>query len=126
MSTWTARAKVAISQKGPSGTAKTDETLVLGLSSVSSVPTGAVCQTPYRHLTVLKVPFSGKLEELDVEPSAKEPAVTNTKQVESHTLESKPIFIGTVRPPGLSPKLLAASIALDAYIAATMRSSEKK
>ncbi len=126
MSTWTARAKAAISQKGPSGTAKTDETLVLGLSSVSSVPTGAVCQTPYRHPTVLKVPSSGKLEELDVEPWAKEPAVSNTKQAESQTLESKPIDIGTVRPPGLSPKLLAASIALDAYIAATMRSSEKK
>lgn len=126
MGTWTARAKAAILQTGPSGTAKTDETLVVGLSSVSSVPTGAVCQTPYRQSTVLKVPSSGKLEELDVEPSAKEPVVTNTKQAESQKSENKPIEIGTVRPPGLSPKLLAASIALDAYIAATVRSSEQK
>ena len=46
MSTWAARAKAAISQKCQGGTAKTDETPVFGLSSVSSVPTEA--QKPQR------------------------------------------------------------------------------
>jgi hypothetical protein len=72
MSTWAARAKAAISQKGQDGTAKTDETPVFGLSSVSSVPTGAVCQTPDRLLSVLAVPAPPVFENLDAVPAATE------------------------------------------------------
>jgi len=36
------------------------------------------------------------------------------------TLRQTVQHIGTIRPPGLTPKLLAASLALDAWIAAAM------
>ena len=118
MSTWAARAKAAISQKGQGGTAKTDETLVFGLSSVSSVPTGAVCQTPDRLLSVLAVPTPPVFEKRDVVPAANEPAPTTTVTAVLTESGNKLIDIGTVRPPGLSPLLLAASLALDASISA--------
>jgi hypothetical protein len=121
MSTWAARAKAAISQKGLCGTAKTDENPVFGLSSVSSVPTEAVCQTPDRLLSVLAVPTPPVFEKRDVEPAAaNDPAPAPTTTVQAVIAESvnKLIDIGTVRPPGLSPLLLAASLALDASISA--------
>jgi len=121
MSTWAARAKAAISQKGQGGTAKTDETPVFGLSSVSSVPTGAICQTPDRLLSVLAVPTPPVFEKRDVEPAAaNDPASAPTTTVQAVIAETvnKLIDIGTVRPPGLSPLLLAASLALDASISA--------
>ena len=118
MSTWAARAKAAISQNGLDGTAKTDETPVFGLSSVSSVPTGAVCQTPDRLLSVLAVPAPPVFEKFDVVPAANEPASTTTVQAVFAESGNKLIDIGTVRPPGLSPLLLDASLALDASIAA--------
>ena len=125
MSTWAARAKAAISQKGQGGTAKTDETPGFGLSSVSSVPTGADCQTPDRLLSVLAVPTPPVFEKRDVEPAAANdpalattPAPTTTVQAVIAETVNKLIDIGTVRPPGLSPLLLAASLALDASISA--------
>ncbi len=118
MSTWAARAKAAISQKGQGGTAKTDETLVFGLSSVSSVPTEAVCQTPDGLLSVLAVPAPPVFEKRDVVPAAIEPTPTTTVQAVITESGNKLIDIGTVRPPGLSPLLLAASLALDASISA--------
>lgn len=130
MSTWAARAKAAISQKGQDGTAKTDETPVFGLSSVSSVPTGAVCQTPDRLLSVLAVPAPPVFEKSDGDPAAaNDPALAPTTTVQAVIAETgnKLIDIGTVRPPGLSPLLLAASLALDAQIAAAdqFRNSDK-
>jgi hypothetical protein len=119
MSTWAARAKAAISQKGQDGTAKTDETPVFGLSSVSSVPTRAVCQTPDRLLSVLAVPAPPVFEKCDVVPAANEPTPTTTMQAVFTETGNRLIDIGTVRPPGLSPLLLAASLALDASISAT-------
>lgn len=118
MSNWAARAKAAILGQGLSGTAKTDETPVFGLSSVSTVPTGAVCQTPDRLLSVLAVPTPPVFEKLDVEPAANDPAPTTTVQVAFINSGNKLIDIGTVRPPGLTPLLLAASLALDASISA--------
>lgn len=72
MSTWADRAKAAISQKGQNGTAKTDETPVPGLSSVSSVATGAVFQTPERLSSVLAVPPPAVLEKHDFSTEAVE------------------------------------------------------
>lgn len=118
MSTWAARAKAAISQMGQGGTAKTDETPVFGLSSVSSVPTGAVCQTPDGLLSVLAVPAPPVFEKRNIEPAANEPTPTTTVQAVFTEAGNKLIDIGTVRPPGLSPLLLAASLALDASISA--------
>lgn len=46
MITWAERAKAAISQSGPHGTAKTDETSVLWLLTVSSVRSVAVSAMP--------------------------------------------------------------------------------
>lgn len=118
MSTWAARAKAAISGQGLGGTAKTDETPVFGLSSVSTVPTGHVCQTPDRLLSVLAVPTPPVFEKLDVAPAANDPASTTTVQAVIAKSEKNLIDIGTVRPPGQSPLLLAASFALDASISA--------
>lgn len=127
MSTWAARAKAAISQKGLGGTAKTDETPVFGLSSVSSVPTRVVCQTPDRLLSVLAVPTPPVFEKRDGDPAANDPAPTTTVRPVFTESGNKPIDIGTVRPPDLTPKLLAASLALDAQIAAAdqFRNSDK-
>lgn len=119
MSTWAARAKAAISKAGQDGTAKTDETTVRGLSSVSSVPNGADSQMPDRLLSVLAVPTPAVLEKFVVLEAANCPGPTTTPQVACAQTTSGPIDIGTVRPPGLSPFLLAASLALDAAISAS-------
>ena len=118
MSTWAARAKAAISQKGRDSTAITDEIPVFGLSSVSSVPTGVVCQTPDRLLSVLAVPIPPVFEKLDVELAANDPVPITTVRAAFTESVSKLIDISTVRPPGLSPLLLAASLALDTSISA--------
>lgn len=114
MSTWAARAKAAISKAGQDCTAKTDETPVSGLSSVSSVPNCADRQMPDRLLSVLAVPTPAVLEKFVVVEAANCPSPTTTPQAASAQTTSGPIDIGTVRPPGLSPFLLAASLALDA------------
>ena len=65
MSTWAARAKAAISQKGQNGTAKTDETAALRLLAVSAVPTEAVSAKPEQLSSVLAVPSPAVLEKHD-------------------------------------------------------------
>jgi hypothetical protein len=62
---WAERAKAAISQTGLSGTAKTDETVVLRLLAVSSVPSEAVSSLPGGLSTVLAVPCPAILEKHD-------------------------------------------------------------
>ena len=62
MITWAERAKAAISQKGQSGTAKTDETAVSRLLAVSSVPTEAVSAMSEGLSSVLAVPSPAILE----------------------------------------------------------------
>lgn len=56
MISWAERAKVAIGQKGQYRTAKTDESLETGVSSVSSVGFGATFTSPERLSSVLAVP----------------------------------------------------------------------
>lgn len=62
MSSWAARAKAAISETGQGGTAKTDETAISRLLSVSAVPTVAVPAMPERLSSVLAVPAPAVLE----------------------------------------------------------------
>lgn len=80
MSTWAARAKAAISQKGLGGTAKTDKTPVFGLLAVLAVPTGADFQAPAGLSSVLAVPTPPVFEKRDIEPAANEPVATTTVQ----------------------------------------------
>ena len=65
MITWAERAKAAISQKGRSGTVKTDETAVSRLLAVSAVATEAVSAKPEQLSTVLAVPSPAVLEKHD-------------------------------------------------------------
>lgn len=65
MITWAERAKAAISQKGQSATAKTDETAVSRLVAVSSVPTEAISALPERLSSVLAVPSPAVFEKSD-------------------------------------------------------------
>lgn len=65
MITWAERAKAAISQKGRSGTVKTDETAVSRLLTVSTVATGAVSAMPEGLSSVLAVPSPAVLEKHD-------------------------------------------------------------
>ncbi len=65
MITWTERAKAAISQKGQTGTAKTDKTTILRLLAVSSVPTEAVSAKPEGLSSVLAVPSHAVMEKHD-------------------------------------------------------------
>ena len=62
MISWAERAKAAISQKGQSGTAKTDETAISRLLAVSAVPTVAASAMPELLSSVLAVPSPGILE----------------------------------------------------------------
>ena len=62
MITWAERAKAAISQKGQGGTAKTDETPVLSVLAVSSVPAEATSALPDGLSTVLAVRSPAVLE----------------------------------------------------------------
>jgi hypothetical protein len=119
MSTWAARAKAAISKTSQDATAKTDETPVGGLSSVSSVQNGADHQMPDRLLSVLAVPTPAVLEKFVVVEAANCPGPTTTPKAACAQTTSAPIDIGTLRPPDLSPFLLAASLALDASICAS-------
>ena len=65
MITWAERAKAAISQKGRSGTVKTDETAVSRLLAVSAVATEAVSTKLEQLSTVLAVPSPAALEKHD-------------------------------------------------------------
>ena len=65
MITWAERAKAAISQKGQSGTAKTDETAISRLLAVSAVPTVAASAMTERLSAVLAVPPPAILEKHD-------------------------------------------------------------
>ena len=65
MITWAERAKAAISQRGPNGTVKTDETAVSRLLAVSAVPTEAVSEMPGQLSSVLAVPSPAVLEKHD-------------------------------------------------------------
>ena len=65
MITWVERAKAAISQKSQDGTAKTDETPVVGLLSVSSGPAGAIFKWENRLSSALAVPPPAVLEKYD-------------------------------------------------------------
>jgi hypothetical protein len=65
MITWAERAKAAISQKGRSGTVKTDETVVSRLLAVSAVATGAASAMPEGLSSVLAVPSPAVLEKHD-------------------------------------------------------------
>lgn len=65
MISWAERAKAAISQKGLSGTAKTDETVALRLLAVSAVATEAVSAKPEQLSSVLAVPSPAVLEKND-------------------------------------------------------------
>ncbi len=65
MTTWAQRAKAAISQTGQTRTAKTDESRVLGVLSVSSVPAGAILEWKKRLSSVLAVPPPAVLEKHD-------------------------------------------------------------
>jgi hypothetical protein len=65
MISWAERAKAAISQKGQSGTAKTDETAISRLLAVSAVPTVAASAMPELLSSVLAVPSPAILEKHD-------------------------------------------------------------
>jgi hypothetical protein len=65
MITWAERAKVAISQTGQNGPAKTDETAVSRLLAVSSVPAVAVSAMSETLSSVLAVPSPTILEKHD-------------------------------------------------------------
>jgi hypothetical protein len=65
MITWAERAKAAISQMSQHGTAKTDETAVFRLMTVSSVPTKAISALPERLSSVLTVPTPAVLKKYD-------------------------------------------------------------
>ena len=62
MITWAERAKAAISQRGPNGTVKTDETAVSRLLAVSAVHTEAISAMPEGLSSVLAVPSPAILE----------------------------------------------------------------
>ncbi len=108
MSSWTERARKALSQNGQYGTAKTDETTVSRLMAVSSVPTKAVCQKPDRLSSVLTVPAGPVLEKLDTEAAANDSAFT-TKVQEDFRKD---------RLSGMPPARKAASMTRDASIVA--------
>jgi hypothetical protein len=65
MITWAERAKAAISQKGQSGTVKTDETAVSRLLAVSAVPIVAASAMPKPLSSVLAVAYPTILEKHD-------------------------------------------------------------
>jgi hypothetical protein len=65
MITWAERAKAAISQKGQSGTVKTDETAVSRLLAVSAVPIVAASAMPKPLSSVLAVTSPTILEKYD-------------------------------------------------------------
>ncbi len=103
MTSWTERLRREFLKTEGVPTDKTDKTPIWGLSSVSSVPPSAVFENSDGLSSVLSVPTPLVFEKQDVGPAAND-AVN-----------------GTRRPPGLSPKLLAASLALDAQIEAQDR-----
>ncbi len=70
MRTWAERAKAAISRKGQRGTVKTDETPVLRLLAVSSVPFEAISSLPGRLSSVLAVPSPDELAKHDSSTAA--------------------------------------------------------
>jgi hypothetical protein len=72
MITWAERAKAAISQSGPHGTAKTDETSVLRLLTVSSVRSVAVSAMPEGVSSVLAVHTPAVLEKHESSTSVTE------------------------------------------------------
>lgn len=120
MSTWAQRAKVHFSQTRQNSTTETTER-VCDFSQTRPKHTTETTETPL--LTVLTVQ-SGRIREKhdfsnQTDTAANDPTVTIT------TVQTKPpadsasgvlIGIGTIRPAGLSAKLLAASLALDAQI----------
>lgn len=65
MITWAERAKAAISKTALCGTAKTDETAIAKLLTVSSAPTAVVSAMPETLSSVLAVPSSTILEKHD-------------------------------------------------------------
>ena len=109
MSTWANRARAHFLQERQTSTAETAETPLL---TVLAVQSGRSCE---KH----DIQKQGQA-------AANDPAPTATVQGDLPTLDIKGlpttpvdgavIDIGTVRPPGLSAKLLAASMALDAQI----------
>jgi len=72
MITWAERARAAISQKGQNGTAKTDETAVARLLTVSAVAIEAVSAMPEGLSSVLAVPSPAVLEKHDSSIAARE------------------------------------------------------
>jgi len=110
MSTWAQRARAHFLQERQNSTTETTET---PLSMVLTVQSGRFCE---KH----NIQNQGDLA------AANDPTTTTTVQVNSPTPDMQGLpttptdttvaSIGTVRPPGLSAKLLAASMALDAQI----------
>ena len=90
MTTWAKRAKEHFSQKGQNSTTETTETPLLGVLTVQS------------GRSYEKHDFSNQ--------AANDPTPSTTVQA----LPPTDGAVATVRPAGLSPKLLAASLALDA------------
>jgi len=128
MSTWAERAKTHFSQKRQNGTAETAKRVC----DFSQERQNSTAETAERGvLAVLAVPFWHKREKHDfsnqAETAANDPTLTTTATADlSTTVDTigKPLpsadttlaDIGTVRPAGLTPALMAASRALDARI----------
>jgi len=109
---WAQRAKTHFSQKGQNSTTETTETPLL---TVLTVLSGRVCE---------KHDFSNQAQSAanDPTPTTKVQAdlspIGDTKGLPTPPADGVLIDIGTARPPGLTPALLAASLALDAQIQA--------
>lgn len=133
MSKWAQRAKAHFSQTRQNCTTETTESPCVFLQEHPK-RTIETTETP---LSVVLTVQSGRFREKhdfpdQVDAAANDPALTTTVQADLSAIadiEGKPttpadsasgavIDIGTVRPPGLTPALLAASLALDAEIQA--------
>ena len=108
MTTWAKRAKEHFSQKGQNSTTETTETHLDFLQERQNSTTETT-ETPL--LGVLTVQSGRSYEKHDFSnQAANDPTPSTTVQA----LPPTDGAVATVRPAGLSPKLLAASLALDA------------
>ena len=120
MSSWAQRARAHFSEECKKSTTETTERPHV-FSGVHPEHTTETTETPLSMvLTVQSGRFCENHEVVNqAVPAANDPAPTPTKAAVLPPADIGTVMdIGTIRPPGLSAKLLAASLALDAQIQA--------